>query len=571
MAQGKPSKVEGYKAASTRLRGTIVEGLRSAEPVFDDADHQLLKFHGIYQGYDRDSATALKQQGLDKRHEFMVRVKAPGGLLTSEQYLAVDALTQRYAGAGLRITTRQALQFHAITKENLWAAIHGVNQALLTTFGACGDVVRNVTTTAAPIEDAAHRRMRADARMLAIALAPETRAYHEIWVGETEVAGPFVPKPEHEPEIDPLYGPVYLPRKFKIGIAMPEDNGIDVLTNDLAVIPHFAGDMLEGYTLAIGGGLGMTHNKPHTYPRLASPIAFIGPDELLRGAQAVVKLHRDFSDRSDRKHARLKYAVDAMGLDVAKAELEKHFGGPMAPARKLPAFRVKEHIGWHEQGDGRWYFGLTIESGRIEDRGEHRLATALRRLMREVALRPILSPNQDILLADIAEGDQPKVEAILTEEGVRLPGNDTPLRRWALACPALPTCGLALNEAERVLDRIVTDVEAALARHNLAHERLALRITGCPNGCARPYVGDIGLVGRTPDTYAIFLGGDFEGTRLNERVFERVPIGEIGRTLEPVFALWARQREGHESFGNFCKRWGTSRIAELVSPAVAAE
>ena len=566
MAQGKPSKVEGIKTASTRLRGTIAAGLAEPSPVFDEADHQLLKFHGIYQGYDRDTATALKQQGLDKRHEFMARIKAPGGMMTAEQYLAVDELAQRYAGLGLRITTRQGLQFHAVVKDNLWKVIHGVNEALLTTFAACGDVVRNVTATAAPIADAKHRRIRDDARMLSAELAPQTRAYHEIWVGDAQVA-PIAA----EPEVDPLYGPTYLPRKFKIGIATPDDNGIDVLTNDLAVIPHFAGDVLEGYTLAIGGGLGMTHNKPHTYPRIATPIAFIGPDELLDGAKAVIKLHRDHGDRTDRRHARLKYAVDAMGLDAAKAELDRHFGRPMAPPRPLPSFQVQDHIGWHEQGDGKWYLGVTIESGRIEDRDGYRLATALRRLMREVPLRPVFSPNQDVFLADVAETDKARVEAILTEEGVPLPGSDTPLRRWALACPALPTCGLALNEAERVFDRIVSDIEAALARHNLAHERLALRITGCPNGCARPYVGDIGLVGRTPDTYAIFLGGDFEGTRLNERVFERVPIDQLGRTLEPVFVLWAKHREGHESFGNFCKRWGTDRLADLAAPAAAAE
>jgi sulfite reductase (ferredoxin) len=567
MAPGKPSKVEGIKTASTRLRGTIADGLQSPAPAFGDADHQLLKFHGIYQGYDRDSATALKQQGLDKRHEFMARVKAPGGMMTAAQYLAVDALAQDYAGAGLRITTRQGLQFHAVAKENLWRTIHGVNEALLTTFAACGDVVRNVTASAAPIEDAAHRRMRADARMLSEQLAPQTRAYHEIWVGDTNVAA----APQAEPDVDPLYGPTYLPRKFKIGIATPDDNGIDVLTNDLAIIPHFAGDTLEGYTLAIGGGLGMTHNKPHTYPRLATPIAFVGPDELLEGAKAVVKLHRDHSDRSDRKHARLKYAVDALGLEACKAELERHFGGPLAPPRKLPPFQVREHIGWHEQGDGRWYLGIAIESGRIEDREGYRLATALRRLMQEIPMRPVFAPSQDVYLADIAEGDRARVEAILTEEAIPLPGRETPLRRWALACPALPTCGLALNEAERVFDQIVSDVEAALARQNLAQERLALRITGCPNGCARPYTGDIGLVGRTPDTYAIYLGGDFEGTTLNERVFERVPIGQLGRTLEPAFALWAQHRDGQESFGNFCRRWGTARLAELASPAEAAE
>jgi len=565
MAHGKPSKVEEIKLASDKLRGTIAAELRSDVAAFEEADHQLLKMHGIYQGYDRDSATELKQRGEDKRTEFMARVRAPGGLMTATQYLAVDALAQHYAGSKLRITTRQGLQFHGIAKGNLWATIHGVNEALLTTFAACGDVVRNVTATAVPIEDSVHRRLREDAQLLSTALLPQTRAYHEIWIGDTNVAT------ASEPAVDPLYGPSYLPRKFKIGIATPQDNDIDVLTNDLAIIALFDGQRLEGYNLAVGGGLGMTHNKAQTYPRLASPVVFIGPDELLESVKAVIALQRDNGDRSDRKHARLKYVVDAMGLDWVKAELERRLGRPLEPARPMPGFQVQDHQGWHAQGDGRWYFGLPIMSGRIEDRIGHRLATALRRLMQEIAMRPVFAPSQDVFLADIAADDRERVEAILTEEGVELPGQQTPVRRWAMACPALPSCGLALTEAERVLDDIVSDIEAALARQGVGQERLALRVTGCPNGCARPYVGDIGLVGRVPGSYAIFLGGDFEGTRLNERVFERVPIAEIGRTLEPVFALWARHREGHESFGNFCQRWGTQRLADLVVASQAAE
>jgi sulfite reductase (ferredoxin) len=364
MAHGKLSKVEDIKAASNRLRGTIALGLTSAASGFEEADHQLLKMHGIYQGYDRDSATELKQRGEEKRTEFMARVRAPGGLMTAEQYLAIDELAQRFAGGKLRITTRQGLQFHGVAKGDLWATIHGVNAALLTTFAACGDVVRNVTATAAPIEDAVHRRLRADARMLSTALLPQTRAYHEIWVGEDNVAAPA----PAEPTVDPLYGPTYLPRKFKIGIATPENNDIDVLTNDLAIIALFKGDRLEGYNLAVGGGLGMTHNKPQTYPRLASLVVFIEPDALLDSVKAVIELQRDHGDRGDRKHARLKYVVDALGLEWFKTELERRLGRPLADARPMPSFRIQDHLGWHEQGDGQWFFGLPIESGRIEDK-----------------------------------------------------------------------------------------------------------------------------------------------------------------------------------------------------------
>ena len=344
MAHGKPSKVEDIKVASNRLRGTIADGLKSDASTFEEADHQLLKMHGVYQGYDRDSATELKQRGEEKRTEFMVRVRAPGGLMTAEQYLAIDALAESHAGGKLRITTRQGLQFHGIAKDDLWATIHGVNETLLTTFCACGDVVRNVTATAVPIEDAIHQRLRADARLLSTALLPQTRAYHEIWVGDDNVAT----TPTVEVPVDPLYGPTYLPRKFKIGIGTAQNNDIDILTNDLAVIALFDGQRLQGYNLAVGGGLGMTHNKAHTYPRLASLVVFIGPDELLETVKAVIAVQRDHGDRSDRKHARFKYVVDAMGLDWVKAELERRLGRPLEGPRPMPAFAIQDHLGWHE-------------------------------------------------------------------------------------------------------------------------------------------------------------------------------------------------------------------------------
>jgi sulfite reductase (ferredoxin) len=566
-SQGKVSKVEGFKAASHRLRGGIAEELRAPSTAFAESDHQLLKFHGIYQGYDRDSATELKQAGEGKRTEFMARIKAPAGLMSADQYLAVDKLAQAYSQGRLRITTRQGLQFHGVAKRDLWATIHGVNQALLTTFGACGDVARNVTATAAPIEDAVHRRIRADAVKISNALFPQTRAYHEIWVGDEAIQ----PAPTDEPAVDPLYGPTYLPRKFKIGITVPEDNSIEVLTNDLGIIALFDGDVLQGYVFAVGGGLGMTHNKAHTYPRLGSYVAFIEPDDLLDAVKAVLKVHRDWSDRADRKHARLKYVVDAMGLPRVKAEMERHLGKSLEDPRPFPALRIKDHSGWHAQGDGKFYYGLPVLSGRIEDKGKVRMATALRRVLSEVRSRPVFTPSQDVIFADVEAADKARLEAILEEEGVTLPGAETLLRRFALACPALPSCGLALTEAERVLDDILQDIEGVLHRHGLAGERLALRVTGCPNGCARPSVGDIGLVGRIPGHYAIYLGGDFDTTRLNARVFERVPMAEIGRTLEPVFALYAAERNAGEGFGDFCRRWGLDRLAATAENGVAAD
>jgi len=563
--EGKLSKVEGFKAESRRLRGGIAEGLRAPTNAFEESDHQLLKFHGIYQGYDRDSATELKQAGEEKRTEFMARIKAPAGLMSARQYLAVDALAQQYSQGRLRITTRQGLQFHGVAKRDLWATIHGVNQGLLTTFGACGDVARNVTATAAPIDDAVHRRIRADAVMISNALFPQTRAYHEIWVGDEAIQ----PAPTAEPTVDPLYGATYLPRKFKIGLTAPEDNSIEVLTNDLGIIALFDGDRLEGYVFAVGGGLGMTHNKAHTYPRLGSYVAFIEPDDLLAAVKAVIAVHRDYSDRSDRKHARIKYVVDALGVPRVKAEMERHMGKALEDPRPFPALHIKDHSGWHEQGDGKWYYGLPILSGRIQDQGKVHYATALRRVLTEIETRPVFTPSQDVIFADVDAADKARLETIIEAEGVTLPGAETLLRRFALACPALPSCGLALTEAERVLDDILIDIEGVLKRHGLEGERLALRVTGCPNGCARPSVGDIGLVGRIPGHYAIYLGGDFDTTRLNARVFERVPMADIGRTLEPLFALFATERQAGEGFGDFCRRWGLDRLAATAEHAAA--
>ncbi|MEJ0069325.1 MAG: NADPH-dependent assimilatory sulfite reductase hemoprotein subunit [Pseudomonadota bacterium] len=556
-AEIRQSKAEMMKRASRRLRGSIADGLDGTASHFEDADHQLLKFHGIYEGYDRDTATALKQSGAEKDYEFMVRVKVPAGHMTAGQYLALDALAQRHGGGKLRITTRQTLQFHGVDKRNLKATVAGINQSLLTSFGACGDVVRNVTATPAPIADAVHRTLQAEAKRLSAALAPRTRAYHEIWVaGEPVSPGPA--------EDEPLYGPTYLPRKFKIGLAAPEDNWIDVLTNDLGIIALFDGDRLEGYNLAVGGGLGMTHNKPKTYPRLATPVAFVAPDELLDAVKAVIALQRDHGDRGDRKHARLKYLVDDKGLPWIQATLARYLGKPLVAPRAMPRFQVREHMGWHDQGDGRCYFGLSVASGRIVDRPDQRLATALRRIFTEIAATPIFTPSQDILIADIAVVDRARVEALLAEHGVALPGSMTPVRRWALACPALPTCGLALTEAERIREPVIDGIEDALRRHGLIDERISVRITGCPNGCARPYAGDIGIVGRMPGFFALFLGGDFEGTRLNSKVLDRVAQADIATVLEPIFAWFAQAREAGEGFGDFCARVGVAALRDRI-------
>ena len=551
------SKAEAVKQQSRQLRGNLVRDLADTAHPFDNAGYSLLKFHGIYQGYDRDSATERKQRGDDKHWQFMVRVRIPGGRLTADQYLALDDLAERYGNGSLRVTTRQSIQFHGVLKPGLKATIAAIDGALLTTLAACGDVVRTVTTVPVPICDAVHRRLEDDARRLSTHLLPKTGAYHEIWLDGEKVTT------DEEPP-DPLYGERYLPRKFKIGLAIPEDNTIDVLTNDLAIVALFEGEQLTGYNFLLGGGHGMTHNKPETYPRLATPVAFVEPDDLLDAAAAVVRLHRDWGDRGNRRHARLKYVIAERGEEWARERLSEYLGKSLEPCRPMPDFAVPDHLGWHEQGDGKLYLGLPIASGRIADGVGAPLRTALRDIVRQFRCNPILMPSQDIILSDIDPADRDAITELLQAQDVQLAEELLPVVRWALACPALPSCGLALTEAERVQGDIVGAIAARLRRWGLEHERISIRITGCPNGCARPYTGDIGIVGRVPGYYSLYVGGDFEGTRLNEVIAERLDIGGLADALDPLFALWAASRIGGEGFGDFCHRIGIQALRHVI-------
>ncbi len=563
MAQQDPTRLsgaEGLKAASRGLRGDIAQELTgNPRGGVSEASYNLLKFHGTYEQFDRDTATVRKQAGEDKEWQFMVRVRAPGGIMTGAQYLALDAIADRYANHTLRITSRQGIQFHGTLIGDLKAEIAAINEALLTTYAACGDVVRNVMTTPAPVRDPLHERLADDARMLSLALLPQSRAYYQIFLDEP--GDPDAPPPE-----EPVYGRTYLPRKFKIGLAHPADNTVDVLTNDLGFIALFEDGALQGYQVAVGGGQGMTHNKPRTYPRMASVIGFVGPDQLLAATQAVIALQRDNGDRTDRRRARLKYVVDDRGLDWVRTELTTTYGLALQPARALPDLMVPELLGWHDQGDGKLWLGVPVPSGRIE--GTLRLA--LREAVQRFGIDPVFTPQQDVLLTNVAPADRPALDALLLRHGVTPNEALTPLSRWALACTALPFCGLALTEAERVRGDIIADMEAAMARHGLAGERVSLRITGCPNGCVRPYAGDIGLVGRIPGQYALFVGGDFAGTRLSFKLLEKVPMAAIGATLEPLFADFAAHRTGDEGFGDYCNRMGLPALLALLPSKQAA-
>ncbi len=554
MTTGKPSGAETIKATSLGLRGPLDAELR-AEAVqggLSEAAYTLLKFHGTYEQFDRDTATARKQAGSDKDWSFMVRVRAPAGRLTARQWVALDDLAGAFADGTLRLTSRQGVQFHGILRENLRASVAVIHATLLTTLAACGDVVRNVITSPAPRRDAIHAKLEAEARRLSDALLPKSRAHHEIFLGAEAAA---------EPEEEPLYGPTYLPRKFKIALIHPDDNTPDVLANDLGFVMH-----PEGWIVTIGGGMGMTHNKPATFPRLADPVALIGPDEVLEVAEAVVRLSRDHGDRSDRKHARLKYVLAERGVEWARARLSEDLGRPLRPAPPLPRLSVPDHLGWHSQGDGRWWLGLHIPAGRIAGG----LRAALREAVARFGVNPIATPGQDLLLSDVAEADRPALEALLRANAVPLPEAFTPIARAMMACVALPTCGQSLAEGERVRQPILEQVERELKGLGLLAERISLRLTGCPNGCARPYQGDIGVVGRAPGLYTLFVGGDFAGTRLSFPVADKVPMEQVGATLAPLLAHWAAWRVPGEGFGDFCTREGADACRALAGATLVA-
>jgi sulfite reductase (ferredoxin) len=560
---------EALKRQSRYLRGNIAEELADNNAFVSDGSYDLLKFHGSYQGYDRDSATARKKQGLDKHWEFMLRLKMPGGRLTAEQYLALDALCDVHANGTLRITTRQTFQFHCIVKKHLKPFIADINRNLLSTLGGCGDVVRNVITCPAPVHDTIHATMEEACFTLARELAPKTEAYWEIWLnGEKMDNYPFLPPPA---EGEPLYGETYMPRKFKIAIGQPEDNCMDALCNDLALLALFDGQTLQGYNVAIGGGLGMNHNNLKTYPYLAKPAAFIKPQDMRRAAEAVVKLQRDHGDRSNRKHARLKYVVEEKGLIWCKATLEQYFGGRLDDPKPVARWAIDDHMGWHEQGDGKWFLGVPIASGRIAD---HESGVSYRSALREVIsaykMNLRLTPDQNIILCDIDVSEKQAIVTLLRKHRLRLREDLTDLQRNMLACVALPTCGLALAEAERAQPSIESLLQGALDKHGLGHETIAIRIAGCPNGCSRPYVGDIGIIGRTPDTYALYIGGDFEGTRLNEKLFDKVPMEHLPTALEPLFLSYKSQRKAGEGFGNFCHRQGLDVMRKTAMDALSA-
>lgn len=552
-----PADVEVLKEASNYLRGALSEQLHADSDYFDEEGKQLLKFHGLYQQNDRDQRRTERRAA--KSYSFMLRTRVPGGLLTPEQYLAHDDLAQRYANGTLRITTRQCFQFHGIIKGDLQATIRALNEALITSLGACGDVVRNVACCPAPFQDSIREQIQAITRQISDHLLPRTRAYHELWIDNEKID--LTPP---ETDVEPIYGKTYLPRKFKIAVAYPGDNCVDVYTQDIGLIAVAHQMQLLGFNVVVGGGMGMNHTKADTFPRLGDLLGFVAPEQVVQVVETIVTVQRDYGNRSDRKHARMKYLLHEWGVDRFRTEVEGRLGWSLQPPAPMPPLENELHHGWNAQGDGRWFLGLSIENGRIKDDGEMRLRSGLRAVIETFRPGVRLTPNQDILLTDIAHHDIEPINQVLRQFGVPLPLSLSLVQRNSLACVALPTCGLALAEAERALPEIIDALEVELAQLGLADEPFTVRMTGCPNGCARPYVADLAFVGRSADTYMIFVGGASNGTRLNRPYKDLVKRTQLVDEVRPLLHLFHKRRQPGERFGDFCHRLGVDALQQIL-------
>lgn len=566
------STPEEIKAASRYLRGDLVEELASPSPDFGHDSVVLLKFHGIYQQDDRDVRRARTQKKLSLDYSCMVRAAVPAGLLQAQQWLVLDRVAE-LADSTLRITTRQGVQFHTVVKDSLKELIGSLNRELVTTLAACGDVVRNVMACPAPLPDGRRSVLDPALDTLVKQFRPRTPAYWEVWAdGERAVTALA---PPGDGPVEPVYGELYLPRKFKIGLAWPGDNCIDVYTQDLGIVPILAdgtsGD-LTGWMLFAGGGLGMSHaREDDTYPRLASPLGWVEPQDLARAAEAVVMTQRDHGRRDDRHRARLKYLIDERGLAWFRSEVEARFGKALGDPVDLPAWGgADEHLGWFANDTGGWALGIPVASGRVRDTDGCHLRHGVRTVL-EAGLAPRirLTPRQDLIFDGVVERDRAEVERILRADGVVFAEELTPLSRLAVACPALPTCGQALGEAERVLPQLVDGLEAALVDAGRAGQAVRLNVTGCPNGCARPYTAEIGIVGRTKRNYDLYVGGSVGGERLAERLRADVPLDQVPALMAPLFARFECEAGVGEGFGDFCHRVGVATLETLL-PAPTA-
>jgi sulfite reductase (NADPH) hemoprotein beta-component len=549
------SRNERIKEASRYLRGGLAEGLaQEITGSIAEEDQQLVKFHGVYLQDDRDLRAERRRKKMEAAFSFMIRVRIPGGVLTPSQYVALDEIGRIYAGNTMRITTRQTIQLHGVIKSNLKATLAHIDAALLTTIAACGDVNRNVICNPNPHQSHVHAAVLETARTLSDHLLPRTPAYREIWLDGERIAG------GEDNVIEPIYGATYLPRKFKIAVAVPPSNDVDVFAHDLGYIAILGKKgNLAGYNVTVGGGMGMTHGEPNTYPRTADVMGYCRPEQALAVAEAVVTIQRDWGDRTDRKHARLKYTIEDHGLDAFRVEVERRSGVELGKPKAFAFTSTGDRYGWSEGENGRAHLTLFIENGRIKDLPGAAICAGLRRIAESHDGDIRLTANQNIIIADVAREQRPAIEALVAEYG--LTGRASALRRNSMACVALPTCGLALAESERYLPSLVTALEERLVANGLAEDEIVIRMTGCPNGCARPYLSEIGLVGKGPNRYNLYIGAAFDGSRLSKLYAEDLDHAGIIAKLDPLFAAYAAQRKPGERFGGFVIRAG------FVAPA----
>ena len=571
----KVSKLEGIKERSNYLRDPLVAELAEDTTHFSGDAIQVLKFHGSYQQDNRDN----RVKGQEKDYQFMLRTRNPGGFIPPQLYLTLDRLSEEYGNHTLRVTTRQGFQIHGILKKNLKASIAAIIQNMGSTLGACGDLNRNVMAPPAPFKNRRDYQYAWEyADKIADLLTPQTGAYYEIWLdGEKAISA------EEDPEIkaarqrngngtilhdreEPLYGEHYMPRKFKCSVTVPEDNSIDLYTQDVSLIVMLndAGELV-GFNVLAGGGLGRTHNKEETFARIADEIGYVDKDDVYDLLKAIVATQRDYGDRYNRRHARMKYLVNDWGVEKFRETVEGYFGKKLQPFKSLPPFKYKDFLGWNEQGDGKLFVGISIENGRVKDEGSFRLKSALREIAEQFSLPMRLTANHNVIIYEIEPSQQSQIQQILDQHGVSAsPEAIDPLIRYSMACPALPTCGLAITESERAIPGIIERIRALLNRMELDQEQFVIRMTGCPNGCARPYMAELGFVGSAPEHYQVWLGGSPDQTRLARAYTDRMPIVELESFLEPIFAYFKQDKQSGESFGDFCDRVGFEAIREFT-------
>lgn len=547
------SKNEHIKEDSHQLRGTILDGLSEVVTgAIAEDDTQLLKFHGSYMQDDRDLRGERAKKKLEKAFSFMIRLRIPGGLVTPKQWIALDDIASTYANNTLRLTTRATFQYHGVIKSNLKRTMQAINATCLDTIAACGDVNRNVMSAANPFLSKAHGKAYDLAKGVSDHLLPRTGAYHEIWLDGEKVTDATRKADEGE---EPIYGVHYLPRKFKIVIAVPPDNDVDIFAHDLGFIAIEEKGEFVGWNVTVGGGMGMTHGELDTFPRTADVLGFVAPEDAIPVAEAVMTTQRDWGNRNLRKRARLKYTMEDRGVEAFKAEVEKRLGKPFGATRPYTFKSTGDVIGWRQGHDKKWHLTLFIENGRIKDVPGETAKTAYRKLAEQGICEFVLTSNQNLILTNIAPKNKPKIEALLKEHGVSI-ATSSGMRRSSMACVSLPTCGLALAESERFLPGLITDIEKLTEKAGLRDDEIVVRMTGCPNGCGRPYLAEIGFVGRTPGIYNLYLGAAFDGSRLNKLYAQDVDRAKILALLDPLIARYAKERTEGEHFGDFVIRAG---------------